>query len=296
MQNTVIPINEIPVPKEERIKTNIQGFDNLLGGGLLQGCALLFAGEAGVGKSTFILQVAEQIAKQSKKVFYASGEENLAQIKLRADRLGTLNSQIYCSESINLEELCLILDEVNPDVIIVDSLQMLYSKTLRQPSGSPTQMRYTLSKLIHYAKTRNKILLMIGHSTKSGLVAGIMTLQHMVDAVFFMSISDGNQRRVFSKKNRFGASQMGWIVKMTEGGLVDTASGSFNQPKVAGEDTRMRIELNNQQITRTLDQHPIDKWALNKHIQWLFGQNFGRSQMENVTGFDLVFLVQKKDS
>ncbi len=205
-----------------RISTGFREFDKLLGGGFIPGQAVLFSGEPGVGKSTLVLQLAENFSRIKQLVLYVSGEESLGQIKLRATRLNALNSDIRCSEGICLTDILASVGEVNPSIVIIDSLQMTYANELRYPPGSPVQMRYCLSSLIKMAKSENRILITIGHTTKSGLIGGLLTLQHMVDTTFLMRISpDTGIRQVEIRKNRFGEAQTAWEVAMTSEGIVD---------------------------------------------------------------------------
>lgn len=286
----VTPINEIPSIQAKRYQTKIAGLDNLLGGGFVDGNALLLAGECGSGKSTLMLQVAQQLADQNYKVFYASGEENLNQIKLRADRLNTLNPHILCSETINLEELQEVVKETEPRILIVDSLQMIYSKELKQGVGSPSQMRYCLNELIKWVKQTNNILIVIGHSTKTGLVAGIMTLQHMVDAVFFMSMVEGDTRQIYSRKNRFGTSQYAWMIKMSQNGIIDCftppveAQISNSNNSIPKEE---QVILTNNEIKETLSHKMLDRFAINNQLLWLLRET--HPQISKITGFDIVF-------
>lgn len=221
MNITARPINTIPSKTIEKIKTGIYGFDNLIGGGLVPGSTMLFAGMPGIGKSTLLLQLADAFAKYN-KVLYISGEESMSQIKMRADRLGALNPQIYCSENIALEDILLLIESLNPKLLIIDSLQMLYSRASKVMPGSPSQMKKVLLKMIAIAKEKDMVLITIGHSTKSGMIAGLLTLQHMVDATMFMSISEEDGVRLLEvKKNRFGASQGIWELEMAEKGFKD---------------------------------------------------------------------------
>ncbi len=216
------PINEIPILGTTRVSTGFKRLNDLLGGGFIPGQAVLFSGEPGVGKSTLVLQLAENFSIREETVLYVSGEESLGQIKLRATRLNALNPKILCSENILLEEILLSVVEVNPSIVIVDSLQMTYSNTLRYPPGSPVQMRFCLNALIKMAKSENRILIVIGHTTKSGLIGGLLTLQHMVDTTFLMRTNpETNIRQLEIRKNRFGEAGTAWEVAMTPQGIVD---------------------------------------------------------------------------
>jgi len=293
----ILPINKIDASNINRLITGILPFDNFLGGGFVPGSAVILAGEPGVGKSTLMLQIANALAKNF-IVLYASGEENLGQIKLRADRLGTLNPQIWCSESINLEELYRIMGELNPQFIIIDSLQMLYSKSLKQAPGTPSQMKYGLSSLIDYVKENNKVLIAIGHSTKSGLIAGLMTLQHMVDVVLFMTILDGNSRQLFSKKNRFGPSQISWEIEISERGFIDKnenlgdlgISMEFCENPIESQ----TIRLNYEKIQELLaTDNFINRAAIKNNFRWLFQRAFGTNDLTKINKYDILFKLKK---
>jgi DNA repair protein RadA/Sms len=307
----VVPINEIPQSGELRMATNIKGFDSLMGKGLIPGQTIMFAGEPGVGKSTFLLQVSEAIAEQGIPVLYASGEENLPQLRLRADRLGTLNTHILCTNAINLDDIFEAVKSVSPRIIIIDSLQMLYSKSMRQAPGTPTQMRYCLNSMIQFTKENNLILIVVGHSTKTGLVAGLLTLQHMVDTVLFMTIQSENGRRLLTcKKNRFGPAFTGWQLKMTETGLYDldnnedllagervvesTESAAFtkgvsNELNGVSEKTRV---MSGKQIQELLSNHPFDKFAINSHVQWL-AKKLNIRGLTNIDNYDIMLHESK---
>jgi len=288
-----IRIDKIHSTDVIRYKTQIPGFDNLLGGGFVPGSAMLFAGEPGVGKSTFLLQVANALAQTGQKVLYASGEENLTQIKLRADRLNTLNSKIWCSEAIELEKLYQIIKELNPQFIIVDSLQMLYSKSLGHAPGTPSQMRYGLASLIEFVKSKNKVLITIGHSTKSGLIAGLMTLQHMVDIVFFMTIVEGSVRRVYSKKNRFGQSQIEWRVEMTPEGIKDLDDNVNNLTTyMSSHKTCKTLKLSYERIQEILRKSLINKLVVESDMKWLFSKSFSNALTKNLK-YDIIFKIEK---
>ena len=283
MDNVLSLVNISP-DAAKRLPTKIENFDKLLGGGFVQGSTILFAGEPGVGKSTFLLQIAQKLAEQNYKVLYASGEETLGQIKLRAIRLSVNNPEIWCSEIINLEKLFEIIKEVNPEFIIVDSLQMIYSKALRQPPGSPSQMRYCLASLIEYTKTHNKILVAIGHATKAGLVAGIMTLQHMTDAVFFMTLISGDLRQIYSRKNRFGASQIAWRIRMTPVGVID-ASYEITDEQAEGKS----IIISYESIREILARSFFNSMVIHSDFKYLFEKKFGKTELNKIKGYDAVY-------
>ncbi len=271
-------INEISLKETRRLQTRIAGFDELLGGGFVSGQTMLFAGEPGVGKSTFILQVANKLA-QRHKVLYASGEESLPQLRLRADRLNTLNPRIWCSEAICLEELFELINKLDPQFIIVDSLQMLHSLKLKIRQGSPSQMRFCLNALIKSCKKKEKNLIVIGHSTKSGLIAGLMTLQHMVDTTFFMRTTDDNLIEIYSRKNRFGASRIGWKVMMLPQGIYDASS----------KETAREIKLKWEKIEKILNKSWSNRLVVRSDMKYLFDKAFGKENLKKIQSFDIIY-------
>ena len=211
---------DVQIEDVKRVLIQQESFDGILGGGFYPGEAILLAGEPGSGKSTLLLQVAARLAMQGKKILYVAGEENSSQVASRAKRLSALYKNIYIAEETMVEKLYDIDKELDADFIIIDSLQTLQSNSLLKLPGNSTVMRYCLASLIGYTKAHGKNLITIGHSTKTGLIAGLLTLQHMVDAVFFMSNMDG-ERWLMSKKNRFGPAQTSIELHMTEDGFTE---------------------------------------------------------------------------
>lgn len=213
-------ITTIPSVTETRITTGLKQFDSFLGGGFVNGETIFLAGQPGVGKSTLLLQLATILTDIGQRILYVSGEESLEQLKLRADRLNTLRDSIFCSNTVLLEELVKTLHKLQPKFIIIDSLQMLKSTAIKGEQGSAKQMKHCLLALIDHAKKTGQILIVIGHSTKTGLIAGLLTLQHMVDAVFFIS-KENTLRTIHAHKNRFGAVDEQFSMHMTKNGFSE---------------------------------------------------------------------------
>ncbi len=272
------PIHLISSESIQRFPTGISGFDRLLGGGFAPSSTILLAGEPGVGKSTVVLQMARALARH--RVLYASGEENLTQIKLRANRLNLIHPEIWCSEQICVEELFTMAKELRPKFIIVDSLQTIYTRELRQPPNSPSQMRRSLASLIKFTKRNNTILVAIGHSTKSGLIAGLLSLEHMVDVVFFMKMGEGNIRKIYSKKNRFGPAQIEWMIKMTADGLVE-ATGATNPG------TEL-FKLSHKDIQKMVEANWLTKRIIEKDMRWIF-QMATKLDPSSIRGFNIEY-------
>lgn len=251
MKNIVKPLSEIEVKEDFRIPTGVEELDILLNGGFPKGAAVLVAGEPGAGKSTLVLQIASLVGSKGYKVLYGCGEESLSQIRNRADRVNATKPTIICSESINLEDLYRADMEADADFIVIDSLQMLYTSSLKQQPSSPTQMRFCLASLIDYVKEHDKILIVIGQSTKSGLIAGMLSLQHMVDVVWYITADVNTVRTLHVHKNRFGSAQTGWELRMGENGFIELeeksskVEGIFSKTSPAAESSTPFSDLLN---------------------------------------------------
>lgn len=215
-------ISDIKIGEEIRVSTNISEFDRILGGGLVQGSIVLIAGDPGIGKSTILLQTSGELSKQNKKVLYVTAEESSGQLKLRANRLGVNSQTLYIYPQTNLEAIKLQIDEIKPDVVVIDSIQAIYSQTVSSTSGSVSQIRECCNILMQIAKSQNITMLIIGHVTKDGNIAGPKVLEHMVDTVIsFEGDKYKSYRMLRSMKNRFGNTSEVGIFEMSQSGLVE---------------------------------------------------------------------------
>ena len=215
-------INDIQVGKEIRVRTGISEFDRILGGGLVQGSIVLIAGDPGIGKSTILLQTSGGLANIGKKVLYVSAEESAGQLKLRADRLGVKSDSIYIYPQTNLENIKSQINELKPDIVVIDSIQAIYSQFVTSSAGSVSQIRECCNILMQIAKTKNITVLVIGHVTKDGNIAGPKVLEHMVDTVIsFEGDKYKSYRLLRSIKNRFGNTSEVGIFEMDENGLKE---------------------------------------------------------------------------
>lgn len=215
-------ISDIHIGEEIRVSTNISEFDRILGGGLVQGSIVLIAGDPGIGKSTILLQTSGELAKQGKKILYVSAEESSGQLKLRAQRLGVSGDNLYIYPQTNLEAIKAQIEEISPEFVIVDSIQAIYSQTITSTSGSVSQIRECCNILMQIAKTKNITVLVIGHVTKDGNIAGPKVLEHMVDTVIsFEGDKYKSYRMLRSMKNRFGNTSEVGIFEMGSKGLVE---------------------------------------------------------------------------
>ncbi len=215
-------INEIHIGDEVRISTNISEFDRILGGGLVQGSLVLIAGDPGIGKSTILLQTSGELCNNGQKILYVSAEESASQLKLRANRLGINSDKLYIYPQTNLESIREQITELKPDTIVIDSIQAIYSQTISSSAGSVSQIRECCNILMQIAKTQNITIIVIGHVTKDGNIAGPKILEHMVDTVIsFEGDKYKSYRMLRSMKNRFGNTSEVGIFEMQAKGLVE---------------------------------------------------------------------------
>lgn len=215
-------IKDIKIGNEVRVSTNISEFDRILGGGLVQGSLVLIAGDPGIGKSTILLQTSGELAKQGQKILYVSAEESASQLKLRANRLGINSDNLYIYPQTNLENIRAQIDEIQPDMVVIDSIQAIYSQTITSSAGSVSQIRECCNILMQIAKNQNITTIVIGHVTKDGNIAGPKVLEHMVDTVIsFEGDKYKSYRMLRSMKNRFGNTSEVGIFEMQATGLVE---------------------------------------------------------------------------
>ena len=235
------PIKEIKVGSEIRVSTNISEFDRVLGGGLVQGSLVLIAGDPGIGKSTILLQSSGELCKQNKKVLYVSAEESASQIKLRADRLNISHDNRYIYPQTNFESIKYQIEKERPDIVVVDSIQAIYSTDIQSSAGSVSQIRECCNSLMQIAKQENITIIVIGHVTKEGNIAGPKVLEHMVDTVIqFEGDKYKSYRILRAVKNRFGNTSEVGIFEMSEHGLSEVINPSelflkeYNQSQATG--------------------------------------------------------------
>jgi DNA repair protein RadA/Sms len=217
-------IETISADEEDRIKTGIKEFDRVLGGGLMPGSVVLLGGDPGIGKSTLAMQAT---AKIKQKVLYATGEESEKQIKLRASRLKLNSPEFYVHAETNLSDILGAINQLSPAVVVIDSIQTMYRNELDNSPGSITQIRECTSLLMEEAKKRNYCVLIIGHVTKEGMIAGPKLLEHMVDTVIqFEGESNYSFRILRAQKNRFGSTNEIGVFEMHEEGLREVTNPS----------------------------------------------------------------------
>ena len=209
-----------------RTKTDMDEFNRVLGGGVVPGSLVLIGGDPGIGKSTLLLQVSTQLSHKG-TVLYVSGEESAEQIKLRAERLGDIDSEFYLYAETNMHQIRAEIEKIKPDFLIIDSIQTILSPEISSVQGSVSQVREVTAELMQLAKTNNIATFIVGHMTKEGTLAGPRTLEHMVDTVLYF---EGERQHTFrilrAVKNRFGSTNEIGIFEMQSGGLVEVLNPS----------------------------------------------------------------------
>ncbi len=220
-------ISEISLGEGGRIKTGIAEFDRVLGGGIVAGSVVLVGGDPGIGKSTLLLQVLDNIGLSGRKILYVSGEESTKQTKMRGERLKVSSSNLYLVSETSLEATIKAIEELKPEVVVIDSIQTMYTPLLQSAPGSISQVRETSGKLIYVSKTSNRPIFLIGHMTKEGAIAGPRVLEHMVDTVLYFEGDRGHPYRILrAVKNRFGSTNEIGVFEMKDSGLQQVLSPS----------------------------------------------------------------------
>lgn len=221
------PITDIETTQEPRIKTDSDELNRVLGGGIVNGSLVLIGGDPGIGKSTLLLQISNQLAKNNLKVLYISGEESVKQTKLRADRLGIASDQLFVFSETDLLIIEQTIQELQPDFTVIDSIQTVYHPAITSAPGSVSQVRETTSELMRIAKMNGIPIFIVGHVTKEGSIAGPRLLEHMVDTVLYFEGERHHTFRVLrAVKNRFGSTNEIGIFEMRESGLEEVANPS----------------------------------------------------------------------
>ncbi len=220
------PLDSIDLPEHIRSETGFGEFDRVLGGGLVHGSVVLLSGEPGIGKSTLLMQICGALGN-SKRLLYVSGEESRSQLKLRAKRLSISSSNVYLLNETLVDAILDQIDEVQPDVVIIDSVQTLYSGRVSSAPGSVTQVRESALALISKAKNEGISVILVGHVNKEGGISGPKILEHMVDAVLSF---EGDRRQLFrvirAMKNRYGSTNEIGVFEMTDEGLCEVPNPS----------------------------------------------------------------------
>lgn len=223
----VVALRNIETDHEERVHTQIEELDRVLGGGIVPGSLVLVGGDPGIGKSTLLLQVCQKLCENKKQVLYISGEESLKQIKLRANRMGEFQDELYLLCETNLEVIRSVIEKRKPDVVVIDSIQTMYSEDVSSAPGSVSQVRESTNVFMQLAKGLGISIFIVGHVTKEGTVAGPRVLEHMVDTVlYFEGDRHASYRILRGVKNRFGSTNEIGVFEMRQNGLVEVENPS----------------------------------------------------------------------
>jgi len=272
---SISPLSEISLEQEQRLSTRYDEVDRVLGGGMVPGSLVLVGGEPGIGKSTLALQIA--LRAQGVKVLYVSGEESLKQLKLRSDRMEEHNNEVYLLNETGLEEIVKQAEDFKPELMIIDSIQTLFSDQFESAPGSVSQVRQSATRLLYFAKSSGIPILTIGHINKEGSIAGPKVLEHIVDVVLQFEGDHNYVYRVLrSLKNRFGSTNELGIFEMRQAGLQEVTNPSrllVNQ---------FHDDLSGIAIASTLDG--IRPFLV--EIQSLVSPSSYGTPQRNTTGFD----------
>lgn len=222
----VVTLVSVSTDEESRVKTGIEELDRVLGGGIVPGSLVLVGGDPGIGKSTLLLQVCQRLSRD-RKVLYISGEESLAQIKLRANRMGEFEENLLLLCETNLEMIRSVIEKQRPDMVVIDSIQTMYSEEVTSAPGSVSQVRESTNVFMQLAKGLGISIFIVGHVTKEGTVAGPRVLEHMVDTVlYFEGDRHASYRILRGVKNRFGSTNEIGVFEMRQTGLEEVANPS----------------------------------------------------------------------
>ena len=220
-------LSEIEMNQAARMSTGMGELDRVLGGGIVQGSLVLVGGDPGIGKSTLLLQVCRNLSDAGKKVLYISGEESLQQIRLRAERMGSFTEHLLILCETDLQAIRETITRLQPQVVVIDSIQTMYNESVSSAPGSVSQVRESTGVLMQIAKTQNITIFIVGHVTKEGVVAGPRVLEHMVDTVlYFEGDRYASYRVLRGVKNRFGSTNEIGVFEMSTSGLAEVANPS----------------------------------------------------------------------
>lgn len=220
-------LSEIEMDQAARMSTGMGELDRVLGGGIVQGSLVLVGGDPGIGKSTLLLQVCRNLSDAGKKVLYISGEESLQQIRLRAERMGSFTEHLLILCETDLQAIRETIARLQPQVVVIDSIQTMYNESVSSAPGSVSQVRESTGVLMQIAKTQNITIFIVGHVTKEGVVAGPRVLEHMVDTVlYFEGDRYASYRVLRGVKNRFGSTNEIGVFEMRTSGLAEVANPS----------------------------------------------------------------------
>ncbi len=226
--NAPVRLRDVPLQALDRVRVPIGELDRVLGGGVVPGSVVLIGGDPGIGKSTLLLQLASVLADAHGSVLYASGEESVYQVKMRAERLGLQSEGLFLFSESSLDRIIEHSEKISPSLVIVDSIQSVYTEDVASSAGSVSQLRECTARLIQLAKTSGLPVFLVGHVTKEGAIAGPKLLEHMVDAVLYLEGERFHSYRLLrSVKNRFGSTNEIGVFEMREEGMMEVPNPSI---------------------------------------------------------------------
>ncbi len=222
-----VPLSRVEMEKTSRIPSGMKEFDRVLGGGVVPGSLVLVGGDPGIGKSTILLQICRNLANDGHRIWYISGEESLQQIKIRAERIGDFSDNLVLLCETNLSDITEALRRAKPEIVVIDSIQTMFSEDISSAPGSVSQVRQATAVFMQLAKAENITIFVVGHVTKEGVVAGPRVLEHMVDTVlYFEGDRHAAYRILRAVKNRFGSTNEIGVFEMRNDGLREVANPS----------------------------------------------------------------------
>ena len=225
-QTDIVPLSQVQADDHTRVKTEIKELDRVLGGGIVPGSLVLVGGDPGIGKSTLLLQVCQNLSKKE-EILYISGEESLSQIKIRANRMGEFTDKLKLLCETNLETIRTVIERQRPHFVVIDSIQTMFSEDVSSAPGSVSQVRESTNVFMQLAKGLGISIFIVGHVTKEGTVAGPRVLEHMVDTVlYFEGDRHASYRLLRGVKNRFGSTNEIGVFEMRQNGLVEVENPS----------------------------------------------------------------------
>lgn len=297
---SIVEIKSVDYSKSYRFSSGLSEMDNVLGGGFVEGSLALLGGQPGVGKSTLLLQVIDNLIKTKKSIMYVAGEESPEQIKHRAERLSLSIGDMKCITATNLDLIIGTVIKDKPNVLVVDSIQTIWTENAEGSAGGVAQVRATTTKLLDIAKTYNITIIIVGHVTKDGAVAGPKTLEHLVDVVLYLEGDRLEQTRLLrSVKNRFGPSGEVGVLSMTKNGLeaVKSSATIFMKSEKNIPGTVIGAFVDGSQVFFTDVQVLIEKSVSAYPRRVVSGYDVSRLQIllavihkhigVNLTGFDI---------
>ncbi|MBG0764082.1 MAG: DNA repair protein RadA, partial [Tissierellales bacterium] len=225
--NKVLRLKDIEVKEEKRITTKYMELDRVLGGGIVNSSLVLVGGDPGIGKSTLLMQTGDKVAGQGLKVLYVTGEESARQIKIRAERLEMESDNMYILAETNMDHILKNINELEPDLLILDSIQTIYNPDITSAPGSVSQVKEITSTIMRTTKSTNMSTFIVGHVTKQGSIAGPRVLEHMVDTVLYFEGDTQHSYRILrAVKNRYGSTNEVGVFEMRDSGLEEIINPS----------------------------------------------------------------------